>query len=114
MPKPFVIDINKKLYLFSPKAFRRINGQSVLYFYANIPFAIVHNVTDKYIPPSLDSDAFSSVQKSKFIQDATTVSDENNYNILMIVCIVVGVLALVLGIINFTYVLKIVKAMNLK
>ena len=109
MPKPFVLDINGKLNLFSPKAFRYINGKPKLEFYANIPFAIVHNVTDKYIPPSLDTDAFTSVQKSKFIQDASTVNDGAQMGGLMIAVIIVLALCFIIGIITLSNILQIMQ-----
>lgn len=109
MPKPFVVDINKKLYLFSPKAFRTINGLAKLEFYANIPFAILHNVSDKYVPPTLDADAFSSVQQSKFIQDACTVEEDKNLTLFQIIILIVCVLAFVIGIINLVYIINIAK-----
>lgn len=76
MVKPFVLEIGKEWYLFSPKAFRYINGMAKLEFYANIPFAILHNVTEQHKPVSLDAEAFTSVQQSKFIQDAVSVEDD--------------------------------------
>lgn len=77
MVKAFVLDINKTWYLFSPKSFRYINGMAKLEFYANIPYAIIHNVSDFHKPVEMDAEAFTSVQQSKFIQDAVSVEDEN-------------------------------------
>lgn len=92
MPKPFVVDINSKLYLFSPKAFRFINNTAKLEFYANFPFAVLHNVTDKYTPPSVDADAFSSVMNSKHVQDATTVKDDKDINGVMMAVLIFSII----------------------
>ena len=94
MPKPFVLDIKGKKYLFTPKAFRFINGMPKLEFYANIPFAILHNVSDKYIPPSVDAEAFTAVQDSKFIQDAVTTEEMQVNMVLMIIIIIVSLVLL--------------------
>jgi hypothetical protein len=112
MVKPFVININKNLYLFSPKSFRSINGMQKLEFYANVPFAILHDVAGKYHPPTLDSEAFSSVQQSKFIQDAASISEEPSMSGVMIAVIVVSALSFVIGIINLVYLLQISKVLG--
>lgn len=114
MPKPFVVDINKTLYLFSPKAFRYINGIPKLEFYANIPFAIVHNIGDTYIPPSLDAEAFTSVQNSKHIQDACKIDKDESPNIWFIIILVLVIICIMAVAFDIFNVMKIMKAMNIK
>lgn len=110
MIKPFLLDINNKKYLFSPKAFRFINNIPKLEFYANVPFAVVHDVNKNYTPPSLDADAFTSVQDSKFIQDAATVGEDNNLGWINWVLLIVLVVILIMTIINTTNINHILKA----
>lgn len=101
--KPFMLDINGKYYLFSPKSFRYINQKAKLEFYYGIPYAVLHNVTQAkdsiYCPPSIDTDAFTSVQNSKFIQDAVKGDEDKMSGIIMIllilmVLVIVGMIIL--------------------
>lgn len=114
MPRPFVVDISGKWHLFSPKAFRYVNKEAMLEFYEGNPFAILHIVNNKFGVPSLDTDAFDSVQKSKFIQDAVTVDDDKDINWVMIVVIIISVIAVIVGFVNISMIMKIMKAMNIK
>lgn len=109
MPKPFILDINGVWYMFSPRAFRYINGMAKLEFYANVPFAIVHDVTDKYKPPSLDGDAFKSVMQSKHIQDASKVTEEKNMNFIQVIMAILMLLLFILNIINLAFVIQLGK-----
>lgn len=109
MPKPFILDINGVWYMFSPRAFRYINGMAKLEFYANVPFAIVHDVSDKYKPPSLDGDAFKSVMQSKHIQDSTKITEEKPLSFIQAAIVILLILLFILSIINLAFIIQLGK-----
>lgn len=114
MPRPFVVDINNEWYLFSPEAFRYVNKTPILEFYEGVPFAILHKVNKSYTPPSVDAKAFTTVQQSKFVQDAAKTDEEQNINVWLIACIVLTVIAIIIGIFNAVQIGKIIKVVVVK
>lgn len=80
-----VLDVAGTYCMFSAKSFRYINGKRILYFYYDTPFAILHDVKEK--TSSLDGTSFTSVQKSKFVEDMVQGAKEKPSSAVVILII---------------------------
>ena len=110
MVKSNIIDINNKYYLFTPKSFRFINNTPILYFWFNMPYAVLLNPNEDAFQPSIDTDAFTSVQRSKFIQDAVTGGEETS-KLVMAILIMMGLL-IILSVLNMVFINNIGKSLE--
>jgi hypothetical protein len=108
-----IVDVNGKKYLFNPVHFRYINGFPVLYFYHGNPFAKMMYVSENYSEPTISSEAFTSILKSKFVMDAVKGEEEGKMKgILAIITIILLLVSIVVNFLVFNAIANLEKILQ--